>query len=160
MTHPGDDAQDTVPDLSVPVKKDMWGDREFAREMNALWTPNFLFIDPGGTELDRQQGYLPPDEYLARFLVGAGISYMQMRDLDQSYECFDRAVSSYPGTHAAPEACYYRGVCGMRQTGDVEHIYEASKEILDRWPDHVMATKLEYTDRYDNFENVEHPEND
>ena len=154
VTCPQESVQKTVTQHAVPVRIDMWGERDLSRKLKALWTPNFLYLDPDGNEWHRELGYLPPDEWTARFLVGSGLYYMQTRQLDKSAACFGEAVEKFPNTHAAPEARYFQGVCGMRKSKVVKPIYEACKEVIDRWPDSIWAKKLAFTKKYDSFDNV------
>ncbi len=62
-TYPDESVQETITQHAVPVKVDMWRDRDLSRKLKALWTPNLLYLDPDGNEWHRDLGYLPPDEF-------------------------------------------------------------------------------------------------
>ncbi len=154
VTYPSEAVKETIAKYAVPVRLDMWKERDLSRKLKALWTPNFLYLDADGTEWHRDLGYLPPDDWQARFLIGSALLFMQTRQLDKCESCLDEVLERFGETHYAPEARYFKGVVGMRKSKVVKPIYEACKDVLARWPDSIWAKKLAFTSKYDNFDTV------
>jgi hypothetical protein len=72
------------------------------------WTPEIRVLGPDGFEYHGWYGYLPPFEFIPRFLVGQGHAFLrQGRDLEAA-EVLGDVVRRSPSSHSAAEAAYYR----------------------------------------------------
>jgi TolA-binding protein len=94
--------------------------------MHHIWTPDIRILDSGGAELYRWDGYLPPNEYAARALVGFAQAYLRTRNYARAEQLYADALTRFPTSLAAAEAQYYLGV--TRYRADPE-----SNELLHQW---------------------------
>lgn len=141
---------------TVPVRLDVLAERETAKRLGAYWTPMVLYMDPAGEGrvLHRWLGYLPPEEFAAQVLVGVGLANYQMGRTDRAAVCFSEVAEQFPQTHLAPEAIYWQGVCAFRKAKGGNAIYDACRQIVERYPESVWAKKLEFTWKYKDFSSV------
>jgi thioredoxin family protein/tetratricopeptide repeat protein len=109
---------------------------------DVLWTPTVLILDSSnGRERLRLEGYLPNIEFRAWLKMGlARIAFMQKKWAEAEQRYAD-VVESYPHTHSAPEALYWRGVCRYKATNDHTVLGEVANELQQRYPDSVWTLK-------------------
>lgn len=89
----------------------------------------------------RSEGFLPRDEFRAWLeLALARFAFVQKRwtDAEQQYR---KVIELYPGTSAAPEAIYWRGVSRYKETKDNIKLGEAGAELKERYPHDLWAVK-------------------
>lgn len=141
---------------TVPVRLDVLAERDAAKRLGAYWTPMVLYMDPAGEGrvLHRWLGYLPPEEFAAQILVGAGLAHYQLGRTDKAAACFAEAAEQFPQTYFAPEAVYWQGVCAFRKAKGGSAIYDACRQIVERYPESIWAKKLEFTWKYTDFSSV------
>jgi outer membrane protein assembly factor BamD (BamD/ComL family) len=108
---------------------------------DALWTPTVLILDSGGVERYRIEGYLPNSEF--RAALGSGLArvaftHKQFEDAEHRYA---DVVQQYPGSAAAPEAVYWRGVSHYKATNDHTILAAIAGELKSKYPGSVWAQK-------------------
>ncbi len=100
-----------------------------------------LIMDSDGRERWRIEGYLPKDEFRAQLEMGlARIAFMhkQWADAEQRYT---QVVERYPGTAAAPEAVYWRGVSQYKRTNDHTVLGGVAEQLTQKYQDSMWAKK-------------------
>lgn len=152
VTYPNEQIGGLIEEYCVPVRCDILEERELARELDARWTPTIVFVDPEGRLVHRVFGFLPPDEFAPQILVAAGHAAALAGDWEEAQERFRAAADGWPNSDVAPEAVYWAGVSGFRIHRDTSEIYDACREIVDRWPGHIWARKVGFVRRYENFD--------
>lgn len=100
-----------------------------------------LILDSNGKERFRIEGYLPRKEFRAQLELGlARVAFMskQWAEAERRYaEVLDR----YPGSHAAPEALYWKGVSRYKATNDHTVLGELPEQFRQKYPNSIWALK-------------------
>jgi hypothetical protein len=113
----------------------------YFHRFNALWTPTLLVLDGEGVERMRSEGYLPMDEFRAWLeLALARFAFVQKRWTDAEGQ-YEKVIELYPGTSAAPEAMYWRGVSRYKETNDHTALGGAGEALKEKYPDNLWAVK-------------------
>ena len=82
--------------------------------------------------------------------ASAGINVFENPDafpeLDRSafIDAYNHIVESFTETDLAPESLYWTGVCEFKLTKDVEKIHAKCREVVERFPGHIWAKKLDF----------------
>lgn len=139
---------------TIPVRFNILKDRDQAKALRAIWTPTVLFLDADGREQHRFLGFHPPREYGAVVLLASGVAAFGSGRIDDALACFDRITREFADTDPAPEATYWRGVCAFRKTKNTQPIYDACREVVQRYPNHLWAKKVGFVTRYKDFNNI------
>jgi thioredoxin-related protein len=84
-------------------------DEVMFKRFNVKLTPTLIILGYNEAEQHRFIGYLPPEDFIAQIMLGKGKAEFDLDRLDQSVQWFQKALSYYPKTDAAPEAEYYLG---------------------------------------------------
>jgi outer membrane protein assembly factor BamD (BamD/ComL family) len=105
------------------------------------WTPTILILDPDGKERHRIEGYLPNDDFLAQLHLGLAHAAFTAGKFEQAGERFDRIVSDFPGTDAAPEAQYWAGVSRYKATGSADALTATAGAFKQRYGDTPWGKK-------------------
>jgi hypothetical protein len=108
---------------------------------NVQWTPTILVVGPGGKEHHRIEGFLDALELLGQLLLGLGHTAFAAKDYDRARQRFEEVLEHFPGTSAAPEAQYWRGVSRYRSSHDAGALAETAAAFHDRYGDSVWAKK-------------------
>ena len=61
---------------------------------------------------------MPPEELIPALLLGMGKAWFDGDKFSEAAEVMERLLKEYPGSAAAPEAVYLRGVAGFKNTHD------------------------------------------
>jgi hypothetical protein len=149
--YPDEELQRVIDQVSIPVRLNLLSARDTAKELRALWTPTVLFLDPEGRERHRFLGFLPPREYSAAALLASALWAFAEGRVDDAAARFDRVRQEFGDTDSAPEATYWSGVCGFRKTKSTQPIYNACREIVEKFPRHLWARKVGFVTRYKDF---------
>jgi len=103
-----------------------------------------LFLDGEGAEHHRFMGFLPPDEFCAQVhLAGAREAFLKGR-YEDSLRRYGTIVERFAESDAAPDALYWTGVCEFKLTKDMDKIVSRCREVVRRYPGHIVAKKLSF----------------
>ena len=105
------------------------------------WTPTLVFFDPQGKEVYRFEGYLPPEEFLARLELGLGKAAFARKDFAAAERQFRGIVERLASTAAAAEALYWAGVARYKASGDAKALQETAAQFKERYRDSEWAKK-------------------
>lgn len=100
-----------------------------------------LILDSNGIERVRIEGYLPKAEFRAQLELGlARVEFMNKHwaDAERRYAA---VLESYPGSKAAPEALYWRGVSHYKATNDHTVLGKLADEFRQKYNDSIWAMK-------------------
>ena len=100
-----------------------------------------LILDPDGAERHRIEGYLPKEEFRAQLELGlARVAFMHKRWAEAERR-YAEVVERYPGSKAAPEAVYWRGVSHYKATNDHTALGEVAEQFKQKYQGSVWAQK-------------------
>ena len=133
VTYPDSRVVEFINGRMVPVQM-LYDAQPFASTYNIKWTPTMIVLDGEGKEHHRIVGFLPPDEFIPALLLGIGKTAFDKDELDKAMTDFDKVVTAYPRSAAAPEAMYLRGVVQFKKSHQAEPLKEAFEQLKRDYP--------------------------
>ncbi len=115
VTYPNDKVVKFVDYNFVPVQIES-SNTALMNQFNVTWTPAIFVLDADGKEAHREVGFLPPEEFIPKFMVAKGKCYFNAGQYPEAQGMFEEALSDYPDSAAAAEAVFFMGV--SRYQGD------------------------------------------
>lgn len=133
----------------VPLKLDRQAQARLAERYNAAQTPVVLLTDSNGHVFSRIDGFLPPDEFLARLSVGVGAVECGLAETPPAETHVDAAPAPAPawasapggGSEVAAQALYWQAAARFRRTGDTRRLRADWQAIASRFPNSVWALR-------------------
>jgi TolA-binding protein len=132
VTYPDLKVVEFVEETLIPLQ--LQADSEIAEDFIVRWTPTLIILDTNGKEHSRTIGYIAPEEFAPAILLGIAKMHFDLRQFDSAIQCLEKIISTYPWSFAAPEAVYYRGVCGYKTTHEAGPLKKAYEDIAKEYP--------------------------
>ena len=127
----------------VPLKLDLFQDREFTRQHQVFWTPTILIADHSAKVRYTSVNYLPPAEFLDILDIGEGLAAMRWKGYDKAIGLFTEVRDRAPHGPLTPEAIYWRGIAAYFRDGKSSDSANAEwAELLERFPDSIWAKRI------------------
>jgi tetratricopeptide (TPR) repeat protein len=120
----------------VPVQIDnsKGENNRLLHSIHHIWTPDVRILNHDGFELYRWDGFLPPDEYVARLGCAIGMAYLRLKRFDEAEKAYVDVLRRFSTSYAAPEAQYYLGVVRYRRDPDSDELLTQWAELRSRYP--------------------------
>ncbi len=126
----------------VPLKLDLFQDREFTREHQVFWTPTILIADHSARVRYSSINFVPADELLDILDIGEGLVSMRWKRHDRSIERFHAVEARRPSGPMTAEAIYWRGMAAYFRDGMRAASAQAAwDEVRERFPDSIWAKR-------------------
>jgi hypothetical protein len=132
VTYPDKKVADFVMQGMVPLQ--VLADKPLAEEFRVKWTPTIVVLDCSGKEHHRTVGFFPPEEFIPNLLLGMGKVSFDADQFGDAIRHFDKLLSEYPQSGAAPEAIYLAGVSGYKNSHDAKPLKEAYEKLKTDYP--------------------------
>jgi hypothetical protein len=133
VTYPDTKVSKFVTDAMIPLR--VPADSEaLATDFTLRWTPVLIILDTDGKEHSRTVGFLAPEEFIPTILLGMAKTYFDLRQFDASIKNLEVIIDEYPQSFAAPEAIFYRAVCGYKTVHDVSGLKKAYERLTREYP--------------------------
>jgi hypothetical protein len=142
VTYPDARVQTAIADRFVPLRLDLFKDRNAVRPLNVIWTPTLLIADRRGVVHYRSVNYLPPVDFLDMLDIGEANARLRWAEYDRAIELVANVTKRQPDGVFAAEAIYWRGIATYLKTHDNDQMYRIWQEILDRFPETVWARRI------------------
>lgn len=142
MTYPHPAVRRAIADRFVPVKLDLFADRDAVRPLNVVWTPTLLFGDRRGTIQYRSLNFLPPPDFLDLLDVGEASTRLRWGEYDRAIALLAAVGERDPDAPFAPEAIYLRGIATYLQTHDGAALDAIWGELRERFPDSIWTRRI------------------
>ena len=107
----------------------------------ANWTPTIVFLDSGGTERHRIEGFLTAEDFLAQLMVALGRLAVAEKNWTEAERWFAQILEKHPNSDAAPEALYWKGVARYKGSGDAAALGDTARAFQERYTDSTWAKK-------------------
>jgi thioredoxin-related protein len=129
----------------IPLKSQCFWDKptELMQRFEIKWTPTLIVHDPEGKEHHRMVGYLPVDDLIAQLILGKGKIHFETDRLPEAIAQFQMVVDQCLNTGAAPEAVYWLGVAGYKQTHDAKFLRQIYDQLTAKYPQSEWARRAE-----------------
>ncbi len=148
MTYPQAQVAETIVAHAIPIQFDnsKAENNRVLHGIHHIWTPDIRILDHDGFELYRWEGFLPPDEFVARTLCGFGLSYLRLKRFDRAEAAYVDVLKRFSTTYAAPEAQYYLGVARYRRDPDSDELLTQWANLRSRYPSSEFRVKQSFKD--------------
>ncbi len=133
VTYPTESVVQFITENIIPLRIPS-NSEPLATEFKIKWTPTLIILDWNGKEHSRTVGFLTPEELIPSVLLGAAKAYYELDMFNEAIVNLDKIIQGYPQSAAAPEAVFYRGVCGYKSTHDPKPLKLAYKKLLAEYP--------------------------
>ena len=118
----------------IPVKVRVKENRELVENYLVSWTPHVVLADDHGRVHDRVEGYLPPEDFLARLALGVGRYLLNRKQLAQAAERFEEVAQRHSGSEAGAESLYWLGVARYKQAHDPAQLRPSWQRLAQEYP--------------------------
>jgi hypothetical protein len=108
---------------------------------DVLWTPTVLFLDSGGVERSRLEGYVRRNEFAAQLDLALGRIAFMHKNWVEAENRYNQVVREYADTVSAAEAVYWAGVSHYKKTNDHTVLGRVGQELAEKYPDSIWAQK-------------------
>lgn len=148
MTYPLDYVSEAIVEYTVPVQVDntKTENAELLARIHHIWTPDLRVLNGKGDELYRWDGYLPPAEFVARFLCAIAMADLREKRFDRAEALYVEVLRRYSTTYAAPEAQYYLGVSRYRSDPESDELLTQWANLRLRYPESEYRVKQSFKD--------------
>jgi len=130
----------------VPVKIHIKEQPAVFDRFGVQWTPTLAIFVSDGAERHRFEGYLPPEDFLARLELGMAHAAFAGKRWAEAERRFRHIVDAFPASEAAPEALYWAGVARYKG-GDANALPETARLFKLKYPESAWAKKSSVWDR-------------
>jgi tetratricopeptide (TPR) repeat protein len=107
------------------------------------WTPAIYVLDADGKVHYSSTGFIPPEEFVPKFLVGKARWYFDLGQLAEARALLEEMLGRCPHPSAAAEAIYYLGVTKFKMTHDAKALKAAYEELKAKYPQSDWARRAE-----------------
>ncbi|MEA2583265.1 MAG: hypothetical protein QOF33_1350 [Thermomicrobiales bacterium] len=142
MTYPDPTVAAAVSERFVPLRLDLFRDRDVVRPLNVIWTPTLLFADRRGTVHYRSLNFLPPADFLDLLDIGEANVRLRWGEHDRAITLLTAVTDRNPDAPLAPEAIYQRGIATYLKTHSNQELYSVWQGLLDRFPDSIWSRRI------------------
>lgn len=127
----------------IPVKVHVKESRDLIEQYLVSWTPNVVLADDHGRVHDRVEGYLPPEDFLARLALGAGRYLLNSKRFAQAAERFEEVAQRHQGSDAGAEALYWLGVACYKQSHDAAQLRPSWQRLAQEYPNSAWTHRTQ-----------------
>lgn len=133
VTYPTESVVQFITENVIPLR--IPSDSEpLATEFKIKWTPTLIVLDWNGKEHSRTVGFMTPEELIPSVLLGIAKTYHELDMFNEAIADLEKIIQGYPQSDAAPEAIFYRGVCGYKITHDPKPLKQAYVRLQAEYP--------------------------
>lgn len=146
VTYPQPPVQQLIEQFTVPVQIDnsQEQNKTLLDRIHHIWTPDVRILADDGFELYRWDGFLPPPEYMARYLTGLGYANLRLRRFKEADRHYVDVLTRFSTAYAAPEAQYYLGVTRYRADPESSEVGVQWHHLTSRYPNSEYRLKQSY----------------
>jgi len=140
VTYPDAKVIQFISDVLVPVQV-LFDHKPLAERFKLVWTPTLITLDTDGQEHHRTVGFLPPEELIPSLLLGMGKSHFERDEFAEAIARFEKLLKEFPTSRSSPEAAYFLGVAGYKNTHDPKHLRVAYDRLKAEFPNSDWAQR-------------------
>src|SRR5207302_11026501 len=118
VTYPDHHVAHFIDEHFIPARVRTKDNPQLLKEYSVSWTPNVVVTDDRGKVHYRVEGYVAPEEFVARLSLGAGKFRLNRDEFDKAAERFEEVARRHEGADAGAEALYWLGVALFKKTHD------------------------------------------
>jgi len=133
VTYPDTAVADFIMRAVIPLRIPA-NSEPLATDFTLRWTPTLILLDVNGKEHSRTVGFIAPEEFVPTILLGIAKIYFDLGQYDKTISNLELIVNNYAQSFAAPEAIYYRAVCGVKVAHDIAGLKKGYEKLAKDYP--------------------------
>lgn len=138
-TYLNQEVQQEIFDWFIPLRQDIFRNRDIRSKYSAYWTPSFFFLDRKGVALHSINGFLDVDDFRVMLrLAKAALDIPKGRYL-QIIDLMENGLSLFPGNPKAPAMLFVRGTAEYLLGKEKSAFRGTMIEIREQYPDSLEA---------------------
>jgi tetratricopeptide (TPR) repeat protein len=141
VTYPDSRVAHFVEEDCIPVRVAVKENPDSVDEYLVSWTPHVVIADDRGRIHYRVEGYLPPQEFVARLSLGVGKFLLNEKRFAEAAGRFEGIISRHSGSAEAAEALYWLGVARYKEAKDPAQLRPSWDRLSREYPDSEWATR-------------------
>jgi len=146
VTYPDANVVECITENVIPLRIP-FDSEPYATDFNIKWTPTLVFMDEKGKEHYRNVGFLPSDELVPCVLFGVAMTYYELDLFPEALDNLEKIISGFAKSGSAPEAVFFKGVCGYKHTHDPKPLKQAYEKLNadykeSEWAKRAMPYRL------------------
>jgi hypothetical protein len=134
VTYPDPRVAEFIENHFLPVRVKVKENPALVGDYLVSWTPNVVVADEEDRFHYRIEGYLPPEDFLARLSLGIGKYWLNGKRFPRARERFEEVAQRHRGTEAGAEALYWLGVAHYKQTHEPAHLRPSWQKLAQEYP--------------------------
>jgi len=141
VTYPDHRVTHMILESCIPVRIHVRQEPAVAEEYQVHWTPNVVIADENGTVHSRIEGYLPPEQFMARLALALGRYDLDRKQFAEARQQFEEVAQRHKGSEAGAEALYWLAVAQYKESHDAGQLKAGWQRLIQEYPNSVWATR-------------------
>ncbi len=145
-TYPDPDVEKELIQWFIPLRQDIFKNREVRSKYSAYWTPSFYFVDTRGYAQYTFNGYLGAEDFRVLMRLGqAALDFPRGKYL-QIINLMDDGLSRFASNPKAATMLFVRGMAEYLLTKEKSSFRGTMQEIIQLYPDSLEARMWPWSD--------------
>jgi len=141
VTYPDHRVADFIEQHFLPLRLKLKDNKALAEDYLVSWAPEVVIADVDGRIHDREEGFLPPEDFVALLSLGLGKYELHRKQYAHAAERFEEVVERHPLTEAAAQALYWLGVARYREEHDPSRLRGPWQQLARDYADSTWAKR-------------------
>ena len=144
VTYPDANVQAMLQAHFVPVKLQTKENAEQVRQFTLLWTPSLIVQDGRGREVQREVGFLPPEDFLPALALGYAKAMFATARASEALRALDGAIERHQHGEYTPQLYYWRATLGYQANHDRAELNTWWGRLQREYPDSTWSTRCSF----------------
>jgi len=141
VTYPDHRVTHFIEEHFIPARVRTRDNPQLMKEYFVTWTPNVVIADGNGNVHARIEGFLQPEDFMARLALGLGKYHLDRNEFDEAANRFHEVEERHHGTDTGAEALYWRGVAHFKNSHNKDELMESWNRLANEYPDSEWTKK-------------------
>ena len=146
-TYPDPAVQQELHTWFVPVRQDIFMNRQVRSTYSAYWTPSFFFLDSRGRVQHTLNGYLGVEDFRVLLRLGKAAIDLPRGKYLQVIDLMDEGLELFPSNPKSAAMLFTRGMAEYLLGREKSAFRGAMTEIIESYPDSLEARMWPWSDQ-------------
>lgn len=147
QTYLDHEVQKEITDWFIPLRQDIFLNRDIRSRYSAYWTPSFFFLDHKGNQLYNFNGFQNVEDFRVLLRLGKAALDMPRGRYLQVIDLMDGGLQEFPSNPKAAAMLFMRGMAEYLLGKEKSAFRGTMKEILELYPDSPEARMWPWVDQ-------------
>lgn len=145
-TYPDPEIQQELFQWFVPVRQNIFKNRDVRSKYSAYWTPSFYFLDTKGFVHHTFNGYLGVEDFRVLLRLGKAALDLPRGRYLQTIDLMDDGLNKFPANPRAASMLFVRGMAEYLLGKEKSAFRGAMTEICEQYPESLEARMWPWMD--------------